>query len=285
MSNLYVSQTVNGDLQPVKVNGESSALEIAQDEIKVKTLEIDGTSKVPTPTSNEHIANKKYVDDNAGGSGIDGSGAASRIPVFSDVDTLTSAPKFLFDTSDNALILNGLTNPDISYSYFSLGGSILLSTINDSVSANVLGAFSNGSNSGIVIKGMGSVSGSDGQVMSNYRNTWEAADADITSLSGGAAVSQLAIATDVSEECLLIYGYVRIPTAYIDTDTTNPAGYGAPVYLSTTAGSMSCDPPTASGDVVRVVGYIVSNTTGTTGGDADDDTVIFFNPSGTWVEI
>ena len=70
MSNLYVSQTVNGDLQPVKVNGESSALEIAQSEVKVKTLEVDGTSKVPTPTSNEHIANKKYVDDNAGGGGL-----------------------------------------------------------------------------------------------------------------------------------------------------------------------------------------------------------------------
>ena len=70
MSNLYVTQTVNGDLQPVKVNGESSALEIAQDEIKVKTLEIDGISKVPTPTANHHIANKKYVDDNAGGGGF-----------------------------------------------------------------------------------------------------------------------------------------------------------------------------------------------------------------------
>ena len=67
MSNLYVTQTVNGDLQPVKVNGESSALEIAQDEVKVKILEIDGASKVPTPTANHHIANKKYVDDNAGG--------------------------------------------------------------------------------------------------------------------------------------------------------------------------------------------------------------------------
>ena len=67
MSNLYVTQTVNGNLQPVKVNGESSALEIAQEEVRIKSLEVDGTSRVPTPTSNEHIANKKYVDDNAGG--------------------------------------------------------------------------------------------------------------------------------------------------------------------------------------------------------------------------
>ena len=67
MSNLYVTQTVNGDLQPVKVNGESSALEIAQDEVKVKSLEVDGISRVPTPTSNEHIANKAYVDSSGGG--------------------------------------------------------------------------------------------------------------------------------------------------------------------------------------------------------------------------
>ena len=70
MSNLYVQQTVNGDLQPVKINGESSALEVAKSDVRVKQLEIDGTSKVPTPTANHHIANKKYVDDNAGGGGL-----------------------------------------------------------------------------------------------------------------------------------------------------------------------------------------------------------------------
>ena len=68
MSNLYVTQTVNGDLQPVKVNGESSALEIAQDEVKVKSLEIDGTGICREPTVSNQIATKRYVDDNAGGS-------------------------------------------------------------------------------------------------------------------------------------------------------------------------------------------------------------------------
>ena len=67
MSNLYVTQTVNGDLQPVKVNGESSALEIAQDEVKVKSLEIDGTGICRTPTVNNQIANKAYVDSAGGG--------------------------------------------------------------------------------------------------------------------------------------------------------------------------------------------------------------------------
>ena len=71
MSNLYVTQTVNGDLQPVKVNGESSALEIAQDEVKVKSLEIDGTGICREPTVSNQIATKRYVDDNAGADTID----------------------------------------------------------------------------------------------------------------------------------------------------------------------------------------------------------------------
>jgi hypothetical protein len=48
---------------------------------------------------------------------------------------------------------------------------------------------------------------------------------------------------------------------------------GAPVYLSTTAGSLTSTQPTGTADIVRVVGYAIA---------ADE---LYFNPSQDWVEL
>ena len=48
---------------------------------------------------------------------------------------------------------------------------------------------------------------------------------------------------------------------------------GAPLYVSTTSGAFTTTAPSGSGDYVRVVGYVV------------DSNIIYFNPSGTWVQV
>ena len=64
---LKLENPLDEHLKPVKINGFSTALEVSTNDVKVKTLEISGDSRVPVPTKNHHIASKKYVDDNAGG--------------------------------------------------------------------------------------------------------------------------------------------------------------------------------------------------------------------------
>jgi hypothetical protein len=49
---------------------------------------------------------------------------------------------------------------------------------------------------------------------------------------------------------------------------------GRPIYLSTTAGVLSTNPPTDSGEIVRVVGYCT-----------DVSNVIYFDPSQDWLEL
>ena len=55
----------------------------------------------------------------------------------------------------------------------------------------------------------------------------------------------------------------------------DPGGaIGAPLYLSTSAGSASNAAPTGTGDIARVIGYNLA-----TSGK------IYFTPDNTWVEI
>jgi len=55
---------------------------------------------------------------------------------------------------------------------------------------------------------------------------------------------------------------------------------GAPIYLSTTAGEAQATAPSATGDVVRVLGYQL-----TPNGEDDHVNVCYFNPDNTWVEL
>ena len=50
---------------------------------------------------------------------------------------------------------------------------------------------------------------------------------------------------------------------------------GDVLYLSTTDGRLNSTAPSSSGDIVRVMGYALDSTSG----------LVYFNPSGTWVEI
>ena len=105
-----------------------------------------------------------------------------------------------------------------------------------------------------------------------YLNTtdqrWELADAD----AEATAISQLAIVLaggdDGNTRLLLLQGYIR-------EDDWNFTLYGKPLFISLTAGDMTQDiSGYTTGKIGRVVGYASTI--------ADQ---IYFNPSGTWIEI
>ena len=104
--------------------------------------------------------------------------------------------------------------------------------------------------------------------LANADDRWELADADAAASAGDV---MLGICLDGGGDGdateILLYGFVRED----DWDFTSG---GDSLYVSTTAGDMTATAPSGSSDVVRVVGHAHDN--------AD---TIFFNPSGTWVEV
>jgi hypothetical protein len=111
-------------------------------------------------------------------------------------------------------------------------------------------------------QGSGILTGSTYYLSSS--NTWLLTDADAASSSR----NLIAIATTGAgfNRGMLIRGYYR-NTAWSFT-------VGAPVYLATSpAGGLTSTQPTATADIVRVVGYAI----------ATDE--IYFNPSQEWIEL
>ena len=99
----------------------------------------------------------------------------------------------------------------------------------------------------------------------NSSGVWTETDADAIAHSDG--LLGLALGSSPSDG-LLVSGFFDA--------TTHLANFvsGLPVYLSTTAGTMSTTPPSGTGDIVRCVGYCTNTAN-----------VIYFNPSTTWVEL
>jgi predicted deacetylase len=101
---------------------------------------------------------------------------------------------------------------------------------------------------------------------------WKHADADAVASCGGVMLG-IAMGTAVSDG-FLVNGYANI-SGTLTAQPVYKLTHGAALYVSTTAGEMTQTQPTASGDISRVIGYAVSSSTGK---------VIYFNPSGDWVE-
>lgn len=94
---------------------------------------------------------------------------------------------------------------------------------------------------------------------------WEFADADAASTSGGVLLALAAAAgTDGNAMNVVFRGVVR-------NDGWTWTGAGKTLYVSTTAGGMTETAPSGASDVIRVVGYTLS------------DDVIYFNPDNAWV--
>lgn len=95
---------------------------------------------------------------------------------------------------------------------------------------------------------------------------WAKADADADTTSNGMLTIALAAGTDGNPLLVATAG------SFVRDDTWNWTP-GAILYVDTTTGAITATAPSGSGDIVRVVGYAVT---------AD---VIYFLPSGTWIEV
>jgi hypothetical protein len=96
---------------------------------------------------------------------------------------------------------------------------------------------------------------------------WDLAVASATTTS----TSMLVMGTrDADKATMLIEGVIRADS------NISTSSVGDIVYLSDTAeGGITTTAPASSGDVVRILGYVLSPTYG----------VIYFSPDKTWVEI
>ena len=95
---------------------------------------------------------------------------------------------------------------------------------------------------------------------------WKYADADAASTSGGVLLG-IALGTAVSNGILL--------RGFFDAATLQGSfAKGAACYVSENAGDIDFTAPSATGDIVRVVGY-----------GTDTANVIYFNPSRDWIEL
>tara|TARA_R110002012_G_scaffold128729_2_gene281090 strand:+ start:605 stop:1819 length:1215 start_codon:yes stop_codon:yes gene_type:complete len=132
---------------------------------------------------------------------------------------------------------------------------------NGGIKLNISSTSSEGN--GIIIK-LHSTSTTFGKLYykSNFAAAWTQADADS---DGATRMLGVALGSTSSNDGMLLQGIIRIASHGLSA--------GAPIYVSTTAGEFTTTAPSGSGDYVRVVGYTI------------DSNLIYFNPSGTWVEV
>ena len=97
---------------------------------------------------------------------------------------------------------------------------------------------------------------------SNFAAAWSEADADS---DGATRMLGVALGSNSGTSGMLLQGLFR--------KASHGFSAGAPLYVSTTSGAFTTTAPSGSGDYVRVVGYVI------------DSNIIYFNPSGTWVEV
>jgi len=98
----------------------------------------------------------------------------------------------------------------------------------------------------------------------NTSNAWTPTDADVVADSSG--FIGIALGTSPTSDGILIRGYVR--------SSSFTYNEGVKLYLSTSSGEITNIAPTASGTVIRIVGYQVDRL----------NNKIYFNPSNEWLE-
>ena len=103
--------------------------------------------------------------------------------------------------------------------------------------------------------------------------TWLQADADGSSTS--ATLLGVGLGGNPQTIGVLLKGFVRVASTEILNKPTNVPGQ--PLFVSTTAGHFDFTAPSASGDIVRIVGYAIDEDGG--------DVLVYFDPDKTFIEI
>ena len=105
--------------------------------------------------------------------------------------------------------------------------------------------------------------------------TWNVADADAEATAKG--MLGVGLCGSSRTVGVLTRGFIRIPSTEILNTPGSGAVDGLPLYISTTDGHFDFTAPSASGDIVRLVGYAID--------DHSSDVLVYFNPSNDYVEI
>jgi len=173
-----------------------------------------------------------------------------------------------FDASDYATAAQGATANTALQNILEdttpqLGGEL------DTNSKNILFAKTSAthySSNGEIIK-IGSGSTTQGALhYFNNSGSWTLSDADATGTAGGVLLA-LALGTDPDVDGMLLRGMFTL-----DYDTGTIADE---LYVSTTAGQITSVAPTATNDIVRIVGYCLDSSNGQ----------IYFDPSNDFIEL
>ena len=106
--------------------------------------------------------------------------------------------------------------------------------------------------------------------------TWNSAVGDAVA-TGGSQLLGVGLGGSARTVGVLLEGFIRIPSTEILRSPGSGAVDGLPLYISTTTGHFDFTAPSATGDIVRVVGYAID--------DDSSDVLVYFDPDKTWVEI
>lgn len=125
---------------------------------------------------------------------------------------------------------------------------------------------------GVTMPGITAVALTVGQLCyCNAASAWGKADANAVGTSGNVALGICLLAAGGDEATMmLLYGTIR--SAAFSASLT----VGAPLYVSAaTAGAIALIAPSGTGDIVRVVGHVLTT----------EPNTILFNPSPNWIEL
>ncbi len=107
--------------------------------------------------------------------------------------------------------------------------------------------------------------------------TWYKANSSQVATGDGMLGIALNSAVASGDVDILIRGVIGTNNSIL---TSVSSGIGQPIYLATTAGTMSTTAPSSQNNIVRILGYYLSLVTGQT-----TKYVISFNPDSIWLEL
>ena len=196
-----------------------------------------------------------------------GSGAMSWTSV-GTVDTSGTPSGSQLAVFTDANTIEGDTNLQWSGTKLTVSGELAADRINSSAKTTLSSAGNYAVGSEILAPGYSSssLSGEAGKI--HYLGSATSVAANASTEAGGSGM--LVVVTDAENRTeLLVRGVVRVST------TLTSASIGDKVYLNTTAGTVTTTAPTGSGNVVRIVGYVLKPSAN----------MIYFNPSSDWIVV
>ena len=201
-----------------------------------------------------------------------------------ELQKLLNDGKTLFLDEKNTRIGVGKTRPQAT---LHVGGDLTVdgainftsdaaTTTQDFTGTDPYGFLADGDVKGEIIK-IGSATTTAGKLyFLTDSAAWTTADAD-ASTTGGPSLLAIAVGTNSGTDGMLLKGYARVASSILASTAT--AKQGDAVYISTTAGELTFTAPSGSGDIVRIVGYLLTPV------NSNTDSIIYFRPDHTWVEI